>query len=482
MCLRVTRLSGLLRAAIWSLPFLGMGYLANRGLFLSDEHARLLSNTLTVVDRGRAELLGFVYPPLPFFLLFPWPNMVALTVLSAMAGGYLGQLLWRHLRTLPMPPLARAALLVGALATPASLYVITESLTETLALLLLVTSWANYLAFVREGETKAGFTAGLSLGAALFVSQYALLYTAVYVLLTPRMAAGRGPGLGTSAGLVLIFPVAVSAGAWAYISWAFTGDPVYFLRSASPGLLAHAQPHAMDLSPGWRLAMQSTLGDLLASPLYLAIGLMLAALRPIRLLVFLVPALIITAVRMLGWAYPDHFAICTYTVTALIAMRPDMPRKLWPLLMAAAAIHVAVGLTAPMQGEMARWARAATSGVAGVGDQEEVTIGRHLGQMPRRSVLADDRIAYRLMARAGTAEPFLLPVDGLYRVAESQPSLFVPYILVPSKPVPGLDSRVAADFASRPPAGFEPRSSWSEWQLYQGEMRQGGASLWIGQR
>lgn len=462
-----------------ALPFLTVGYVANSRLFMSDEHARLLSNALIVVDRGRAELIGYVYPPLPFFLLLPWPCTIALVAVAALSGGALTRALWGRLSALPVPTFARMALLVAVMAAPTSLYLATQSLVETLALLLLVISWSNYLAFVQEGETRAGFAAGLALGTALFVSQYTLLYATVYILLTPTLITTRGSGSEVSATLVLLFPVAVSIGAWSYISWAFTGDPLYFLRAPGSSLLVYARPNTTELSLGWPLALRSTLRDLMASPLYLGVGLVVAILWPIRLPVFLVPVALITAARAYGLVYPDYFAISTYAVTALIALRPGIPQRFWPALLAAAIIHLTAGYLVPLQGEMAEWGRAMRTGQITASSLEEQEVGRQLAGMPARSVLLDDRIAYRIVARAETSKPFLLPVDGLYRLAESQPSLFVSYVLAPAEPIPSVGGHVASSYPTKAPRNFSLEGSWTGWRLYHGQRQQASDSLLI---
>lgn len=40
----------------------------------SDPHGAFLQRVLFAADRGRLELLGFEYPPLPFLLLLPSPT------------------------------------------------------------------------------------------------------------------------------------------------------------------------------------------------------------------------------------------------------------------------------------------------------------------------------------------------------------------------------------------------------------------------
>ena len=467
----------LMPSMAFALPFLALGCVAESRLFISNEHARLLSNALIVADRGRAELIGYVYPPLPFLFLLPWPDSIALLIISALSAGTLAKVLWRHLRTLDVPNHARIALLVASMAVPTSLYLATQSVIETLALLMLVVSWDNYLAFVRQGDTKAGFTAGFALGAALFICQYTLIYAVIFVILTPRLISYRGSEI--SVALVLLFPVVVSIVAWSYISWSFTGDPVYFLRAPGSSLFVYVRPDEVELSFGWNLALRSTVRDLLMSPLYLGIGMVVAVLWPIRIAVFVAPVILITIVRAFGLVYPDYFAVGTYTVTALIALKPSTPRKIWPFLVAVATIHLYVGYSAPLYGEMREWAQAISRGETSAISYEEQSVGEQLAKMPARSVLSNDQLAYRIIARARTVTPFLLPIDGLYKLAESQPSLFVSYVLAPTNPVPNIGDRVTSSYPTKSPPDFYLDSSWSEWQLYRAAVRRESESLTI---
>ena len=48
-------------------------YRADVSLWLSHHHAHVIEKALLVLDRGRLELIGFFYPPLPFLLMLSWP-------------------------------------------------------------------------------------------------------------------------------------------------------------------------------------------------------------------------------------------------------------------------------------------------------------------------------------------------------------------------------------------------------------------------
>jgi len=459
----------LLSVAILALPFLVIGYLANQSLFISNHHAHLIEKALMVRDRGRVELIGFVYPPLPFFLLLPRPHPMLATALAALAGGATLWVLWHEVNRLPFPRLVQVLLLLLPMSAPGLLYLASQSMGDILALLLFLIAWKEYLAFTREGHTRSGFIAGLALGCAFFVNYYAVLYAIPYALLVPLFLKERRPSAAMAGAFVLFFPVLLAVGAWCYISWVFTSDPLRFLHDPGSCLFVYARPGGDMLPIGWPLALRAAIRDLFIAPLYLVTALVMAWKWPSRLPIFLIPLLLITAARAFGMLYPEHFAIGTYTVVALAAMNPRMSSRLWPVFLIAAALHLVVGSVIPPQGELAVWSQAIRTGQAAAKDYEEQTIGTYLAQMPQRSVLLDDRIAYRIVARAGTARPFLLPADALYPLAESQPVRFVSYVLVPAQPLASVGGRLASVYPTEPPLGFRLKTVWSNWLLYERE-------------
>lgn len=108
------------------------------------------------------------------------------------------------------------------------------------------------------------------------------------------------------------------------------------------------------------------------------------------------------------------------------------------------------------------------TGVPRQEDRFELEIGRRLQQAPPRQVLTDDRSAYRLIARTGTARPFLLPPDPEFLLALNAPEAYVDYILLPTDSVPGVDL-VADRYSRRPPDGFVVDATWPGWVLYRRE-------------
>ncbi|MFN3929510.1 MAG: hypothetical protein ACK4OK_07745, partial [Thermoflexus sp.] len=115
-------------------------------------------------------------------------------------------------------------------------------------------------------------------------------------------------------------------------------------------------------------------------------------------------------------------------------------------------------------GEPARWWNALNAGPLPE-DQIEQRMARYLARLPCGSILADDREAFRLIARAGTACPFVLPPDPIFEMAVVAPERFVSYVLVAEHPT-RLLGPLEARYRDRPPKGFVAELSWPGWRLY----------------
>ena len=419
------------------------------------------------LNRGRLELIGFVYPPLPFLLLLPWPSAMLASLLAALAAGTLAWILWRRVVHLSMPVAVKALLVAAAMGTPTLLYLGSESMSETLALLLFVVAWSGFLKFTRSREARYGVVAGLGLGMAFFVNPHSALVVIPCALSAPLFMRERSWRGTVAVAFLLIFPVLIAVLAWGYLNWLFTGDPLTFTRGPANSLFVHWRPASEGLPVGWSAALGATTADLVMSPLYLTSAILVARYWPARLLVFAAPALLIVAVRTAGMIYSEYFAVATFSVVALVALHPRLPRRLWPLLALSAIAHLWMGYASPLRGEAAIWKERLLGGHLSDADREELSVGEYLAGRPPASIMLDDRTAYRIVARTGTARPFILPADPLYQVAESQPAQFMRYLLVPAEPSDLTGGALATIYVGQPPPGVRLARSWPNWRLYE---------------
>ncbi len=452
------------------LPLALLAWEAHRLLFLSNQHAHLVAKALLVLDRGRVELIGFVYPPLPFLLLLPWPHPFWASLLAALMGSAVAWVVLGRMVRAGFAPWQSLLTLGSAMLTPAALYLSTQALSHVLMLLLLVLTWFFFLRFVRDDYTQAGFISGMLLGLAFFVNHHALGFALGYGLAAPFFLRERTPGRILATMFVLLFPVVWAVGIWMYVNWVFTDNPLQFLHHPESSLFVYGRALLEEPIVGWPLALRAIAQDLLATPLYPLVLLLVLRYHPKRIGVYLFPLLLITTVRAWGMVYEPAFARGTLLLIALAGMPGSMPRaaRLWVVLgglLTLASSHI-MGLS----GEARAWQAVLLHAEPRAQALEEMDIARYLRGFPPQRVLLDDRGAYRLVARTGSARPFLLPADAAYPFALSNPARFVDALVVPTRPMPHVGGPMLNEFVRHPPEGFTRARAWPHWQLY---LRQG---------
>ncbi len=448
--------------AMLSLPYLLLGLEANRLGFLSNDHAHLIEKALLVRDRGRLEWIGFAYPPLPVLLLLPWPYPDAAIALSALCAGALAWGVWRRLERLAFPRAVRAGLLMAGMAVPSSLFLATQSLSAMLALLLFFSAWVQYLRFTRGGRTDAGFIAAMLAALGFFANFYAPFVALAFALTAPLFTRPRSRAHLLALWLVLFFPTLIAIGSWMYLSWLFTGDPLRFVYDPGSSLLAAFRPEEAFMAPG--AIAREGLRRLASAPLYLGAGVLIAFYQPGRLPAYLIPVALTLSAWSMGWIVPRALDQAIRILFALAGIPARTSRRAGWLLLAMAFLQVAVDGPALATGEVARWWRALQAGPLPE-DQQEQRIAASLARMPCGSVLADDREAFRLIARAGTACPFVLPPDPAFDMAVVRPERFVAYVLVAERST-GWLGPLESRYRDRPPEGFIPEPAWPGWRWY----------------
>ncbi|MFN3337633.1 MAG: hypothetical protein ACK42I_09055, partial [Thermomicrobium sp.] len=263
--------------------------------------------------------------------------------------------------------------------------------------------------------------------------------------------------------LVMVFPALWTAASWTYINWVFTGNPFTYL----------AEPATAVIDPiRWGTPLAERVGwlrdfalELLAQPLLIAVLALNMWRHPRRVAPLVVLASFPSLLRLVGLSYSLPLALGTYTVIALLALPERIPRWIGPLLVIVAILQGISGAALVLrEGEVSQWERVLTTEQARTSDLEEQALAVALRQAPPRSILADDRGAYRLIARTESARPFLLPADEDFTVALVRPAERVHYVLV-SRSAPAGDL-VSARFRQEPPPGFVVDGSRAGWIIY----------------
>lgn len=454
-----------------ALPFMAMAALAHGALFVSNSHATTTAKALLAIDRGRLEFLGFTYPPLPFLLALPKPTPLLLAFEGALFGGATVVALWHALDHGEVPRWMRGAVVLAAVGSPAYVFLATQQVGDVAAMLLVLWAWAGFQRFIFEDRTTTGFAAGLLLGTAFYFSFTAMVYAVLIAALTPaylsmrRAREDRGAETLARAWAVL-FPTLVALGSWTYLNWLFRGDALGFLND--PAIPFRAL-EAVD--PGaergiWAV-LRMTAGDLAMTPMYGAVAVIVARAHRRALIPYLAPAALIAGLHMAGLTYSEAFAVSALGLVAVVALRwVPLSRAGAALLLVAAAGQVVVGLTVPLQTpEIRLWQDLASSGERRPLDVLEAQIADQLRHAPARSILTDDRSAYRLVSRVGSARPFLLPADADFTIGLSAPRERVRYVLVSLGGV-AVGDEVARRYVHTAPAGFELDTTWHGWRLY----------------
>ncbi|MBO9306338.1 hypothetical protein [Thermomicrobium sp.] len=459
----------LLRVALFSLPFLALALVTYRYGFLTNAHALVTAKALLAADRLRLEVIGFLYPPLPFLLVLVFPRPWLPSVLASIAAGATAWLVWYDLERVGLARLWRMLLLAAVVVIPSNVFLATQAYPDMLALHLIVMAWHYYINFVRHGHTFSGFVAGLILGLALYANFYALVYALALASLVPlfrRSEASTGQGgewATLSQMLVTAFPALWAVASWTYINWVFTGNPMMYLTDPAAAVI---DPERWGVPLAERWGWLAEFGrELIMQPLLLGVFAANLWRAPRRLVPLVVLAVVPSLLRFFGFAYPLPLVLATYTVLALIALPERLPRWVGPVIV---ALALGQGATTAVllqhAGEVRQWQQVLVNGIPRASDQDERELGQRLRAAPPYSILADDRSAYRIIARAETARPFLLPADASFGAALAEPARSVGYILVTQEPL-GRDL-VSERFADGPPDGFVVDGQQGSWKLY----------------
>lgn len=452
------------------LPLMVVALLSNVALFMSNTHATTTAKALLAIDRGRLEFLGYTYPPLPFLLSLPRPSTLLLAIEGALFGGATIVALWHALDHSTVPKSMRAVVVFAAVATPAYVFLATQEMGDAAAMLLVLWAWSLFQRFVFEDRTPTGFAAGLMLGAAFYFSFVALVYALLIAALTPAYVAMRDHRQDGSEMLArawaILFPCLVAFGSWTYLNWLFAGDAFGFLHSPSIPFRSLESVDPAAERAVWSV-LRMTLGDIAMAPMYVAVAVLVARERRRALIPYLAPVILIAVLHIAGLTYSESFAVSTLALVSVVVLRWVPVRRLGAaLLLAAAAAQVAVGFVVPLQTpEIALWRRLTFSSERRPQDILEANVAARLRRAPPRSILADDRSAYRLISRTGSAGPFLLPADATFGIALGAPKARVKYVLVSLGGLAAGDE-ITRRYANVAPQGFVLDARWRGWLFY----------------
>lgn len=425
---RAPRATKLLLALAVALPLaLVAAGLAHDG-WLSDTHGAFLSRVRFAVERGRLELLGFEYPPLPFLMLVPWATTTATWMLGALAIATLAWLVvdecTARRSVLPL------VLLVAALWTPIGLHLVAGDFNEAVGLVALFIGWRHYRRWWATRQTVHGLLTGLWLGLAFYTSPLglavALIAGAILPLVFPRLQI---PPFASQL-VLLVFPGVAAAATWAYLSWVFVGYVAFPFTPWEPG------SPSLPTIVTWSIPYLVVVAALLLRPSATTAGMLL-------------PLVLLWIANRVGWHFSLSFAVLLLTLVAIVSL----PRHLH------VTIRALIGAVAIAQAVLAWlvWPPPQRSAE----DVAARAVAEALQDAPPRSILIDDRQAERLLKWAPSIRPYLTTRDTGFELAMAQPLNTVRYVLATAD-ADGL----TLDADRRPPAGFERAWSWQGYTLW----------------
>jgi hypothetical protein len=427
--------------ALLAVPLLVAGLLFTKAGLLSDVHAHFLAEALVINDRGASQLLSLIYPPLPLLLLTPFPYQSVAVLLGVLALFGIAALLlrdaWREEKwyLLAVVPLV--------LLTPASLELASAHYNEAIGLLLLLVAWRWFVRWVDTGITAYGFQSGLILALGVFASP---LVFPLALILGGAPALFKGAHLSNyfTGWLILTFPALLAIVGWAFAGWVFTGS--------------------FEQTPVALVAPPESFAEVVAySIVFLAAASLAVVLGAWRMAALMIAPLVLLALSsFVGIGYTFALGVLLLTLFSLAVLPPFPDRSSQLLMVTAAALQLVVLWVA------APWPFPSTISEA---DYEEIALGEQLREVAPGRVLTDTGDAYRLIARAGTARPFLLPSDAVaYNTTLTSAMLYVDFVLLR----PESETAHAVRFDDAPPAGFYPDWQWRSYRMYR---RQGARPL-----
>ena len=430
-----------LLVGLLALPYAWVAWWTGERGFLANTTAALLAKAKTALALGRPEAVGFTYPPLGVLLAAVAGDPPRLGYLGALLAAAAGARLVAHLRAQQWSGAAVVAVTAAVLYNPASLYLVVTDPATFLGLFLLYLAHRGYRQYLETGLTLPLLRCGLALGLAFTATPISIPTAALLGAALLGAAATRDcPWRATALAFVTLFPIAAASLSWLYLSWLFTGEPVW---RAGFGLLAPQAP----------------VGRVLLAPLYLlALSLQIARRAPELPGTLAVGMLAVVPALRPGVGTLELAVLVGWIAAAALPTR--LARAQAFTMIAAAALQLAFGLALETP-EYRRWLHAMDR--LAEPERVERTLAAQLAALPPGTVLADDRGSYRLLARMPTLKPLLLPADPRFEQALSAPAAYVSYLLL--RPGAAPDSPLVR-FRSRPPPGFRVAARTGGYVLY----------------
>jgi hypothetical protein len=327
--------------ALLAAPLVTLAVLAANAGWVSPPHALLLGRSAAVAEAGSvAAAVDLFYPPIPTAVALLTGSAVGLSVVASFFAAMAFHASLERMVRRRVPHVLTAVLLLAVVAPPAVWYLATQDLAGIGGLALLVLALEAFVRFAFNDETAGGFTAGLLLAAAFLFTPVAVVYAVTLALAAPLLAWARHRGERAAVRAtiaVLCMPTFALVAALLFMQWRFAGN---LLPASVEALRLFDFPGGVWNALGAALSEVAT--SALRSPIYLAVGILLIARKPLAGVGYLLPLVGLTLTLWAGFDYSTTRAVLLLSLVAIatIPFRPTGSTR-W-ILYGAALLQVAV--------------------------------------------------------------------------------------------------------------------------------------------
>lgn len=402
---------------------------------LSDTNAYLIEKAMLIRLTGHFELAGFVYPPIPFLFALLYPNVLFFAATGTVLWSLLATFLVRDIGLLRINMPVKIMILFVTLFNPYAINLALYNTADVLGLLLIYLSWNSFQVYMKKSLSFHAMISGIYLAIASFSIPIAIYFALIFPLYYAITKTLKQWQESLAISFMIAFPALSAIAIWGYVSWLFTGHPVW----GYPSILENHLPFEIPLA---------------TLPIFFATSIILLVSRLYRLLsVQMFPLIFLFFLKHnLGSTVLAAGFILLFSLIHLPRFIP-----LWGKTILVVAIITQAILSLQTKQIKTNWDPKLSKAT-----QVESATAHLLAHAPKNSILTDDRATYSFIARTGTMSPYLLPSSIYFTEIAARPANYVLYVLLSNENGNGLLDR----YIEHPPKGMILDAHFSHYTLY----------------
>ena len=306
---------------------------------------------------------------------------------------------------------------------------------NALGLLLIYLSWNSFKVYMQESLSFHAMISGICLGVASFSIPIAIYCALIFPLFYASTKTLKQWQESLAVSFMIAFPALSAIVIWGYVSWLFTGHPVW------------GYPSVIENHTSFEIPLATL-------PVFFATSLILLISRFYRLLaVQIFPLIFLFFLKQnLG---SEALVAGFILLFSLIHLPKILPIWGKPILVVAIIVQAILSFqTKPTQNEWTAYLSKE--------NQIEIAAAHLLASAPKHSILTDDQGTYQLIAQTGTAAPYRVPSSIYYDQIATHPADYISYVLINNGHGNGLLER----YIHHPPKGMILDAHFSHYVLY----------------